>query len=78
MRKQWKVILKRGILGAVIFVVSLLPLRQLFLSLSFDNKNLDFVWVLFSIAIPHIIRFIALGILISAVFFAIKMITLPR
>lgn len=78
MRKQWKFIMRRGAVGAVLFILSLLPLREAMLTVTLGNKDLDFVWVLAAIALPHVLRGIAIMVISSAVFFALKMLALPR
>ncbi|MBR9680307.1 MAG: DUF58 domain-containing protein [Candidatus Altiarchaeota archaeon] len=78
MRKQWRLILKRATIGGLLLLVSTMPWKDVLLSLTLSNKNLDLIWVLFAMILPNILRFIALGVLASAAFFAIKMVTLPR
>jgi|GEM_PF-3468080 len=78
MRKQWRTILKRALIGGIILAISVIPWKDILLNVTLQNKNLDLLWVLFSIAAPSLLRFAALGVLASAAFFAIKMVTLPR
>ncbi len=78
MREEWKFIVRRGAVGAVLFVLSLLPLKNALLSVTLTNKDLDLIWVLFAIALPHILRGAAIAVISGAIFFAMKMIALPR
>ena len=78
MKEQWRFILKRLVVGAFVFFLSLLPWKDWMLSIEFVDKNVDLAWVLLSMALPHLVRMLALGIITSALFFAIKLLTLPQ
>lgn len=78
MKRDIRPLIKRFLLGLTFFFASLLPLRNFFLNLNFSNPDVDFVFVLFSIAFPYILRTIAIGILAHTIFMMIKIMTLPR
>ncbi|HDR53382.1 MAG TPA: DUF58 domain-containing protein [archaeon] len=78
MRQQWKVVLVRGLLGLTLFLFSLLPIKDLLMGIRLGNPNLDLAWVIFALVAPHLLRAWAIGLLVSAVWLTLKMVTLPR
>ncbi len=78
MKKLSKELLKKFFIGTLLFLFSFLPLRETLLKLSFTNSTFDFFFVLFAIAFPHIIRSIAIAIIVSVIFFSLKSVALPR
>ena len=78
MRTPLKIMLKRFALGVFLFLISLLPLREALLGIRFIHKDVDFVFVLFAIAVPHIIRSIAMWTIIRALFLFFKMLAMSR
>ena len=78
MRTPLKIMLRRFALGVFLFIVSLMPLRNALLKIKFIDGNMDFLFVLFAIVLPHIIRTIAMGIVISAMFLFFKVIAMSQ
>jgi len=78
MKRNFKPLIRNFIIGMVFFLFSLLPIRQILLNIHLSDPNADFVFVLFAIAAPHIIRMISIGILSYAIFTMVRMMTLPR
>ncbi|MBR9679479.1 MAG: DUF58 domain-containing protein, partial [Candidatus Altiarchaeota archaeon] len=78
MREPLSSVVKRFAAGGLLFLVSMLDWRDWLLNIRLADSNLDFALVLFAIALPHLLRAIAIGLMASAAFRFLKFMAMPK